>query len=79
MHNKPSCQSKVLLCIDFVSDILGFALRYEVHANQGKFKDGMATGKSILIELDFTGKLTLEQKHKMQVSKYSFFGKEDSF
>lgn len=33
MHNKPSCQSKVLLCIDFVSDILGFALRYEVHAN----------------------------------------------
>lgn len=39
----------------------------------------MATGKSILIELDFTGKLTLEQKHKMQVSKYSFFGKEDSF
>lgn len=27
MHNKPSCQSKVLLCIEFVSDILGFALR----------------------------------------------------
>lgn len=29
----------------------------------------MATGKYILIELDFIGKLTLEQKHKMQVSK----------
>lgn len=33
MHNKPFCQSKVLLCIDFVSDILGFPLRYEVHAH----------------------------------------------
>lgn len=33
MHNKPSCQSKVLLCIDFMSDILDFSLSYEVHAN----------------------------------------------
>lgn len=40
----------------------------------------MATGKYILIELDFTGKLTLEQKHKMQMSKYySFLNKEASF
>lgn len=80
MNNKPSCQSKVLFCIDLVSDILGFALRYEVHANYGKFKDSTATGKYILIELDFPGKWTLEQKHKMQVSKYyNFLNKEDSF
>lgn len=40
----------------------------------------MATGKYISIELDFTGKLTLEQKHKMQVSKYySFLNKEASY
>lgn len=33
MHNTPSCQSKVLLGLDFMSDILGFPLRYEVHVN----------------------------------------------
>jgi hypothetical protein len=39
----------------------------------------MATGKYILIELDFTVKLTLEQEHKIQVSKYSFLNKGTSF
>lgn len=39
----------------------------------------MATGKYILIELNFTGKLTPKQNHKMQVSKYSFLNKEASF